>query len=191
MMQAGKFMAPDGKYTADIAILEGTEFIDRGVVTCGMNLLTAGKVKRIVVVLYSIAPSGRPFAISKDYPNLVKKEIEASGLKDKDFKVIVTHIHHPETLIAAIGALKILSKENIKSAILLSPGFHTRRSFLIYQHVATSYQIKIFPYACFDSYQLDHWWSQESGVRDFATELLELAYYLAKGYIPPRFSYSL
>jgi hypothetical protein len=188
-MQAGRFMAPDGNYVADVAIMEGDEFIDRGVVKSGMNLLSSGKVKRIVAVLHRIAPSHRPFALNEDYPGLVRTELEAIGLKDRDFKVIVTHIHHPVTLTAARGALATLSKEDVKSAILLSKGFHTRRSFLIYQHLGAKYQIKIYPSACFNAYQPDHWWSQEHGVRDFTAELLKLAYYVAGGYIPFKFNY--
>ncbi len=189
LMQAGRFMAPEGDYVADVAIMEGDEFIDRGVVRSGMNLLSSGKVKRIVVVLHRIAPSHRPFALNEDYPDLVRKEMHAIGLKESNFKVIVTHIHHPVTLTAATGALAALAKENIKSAILLSKGFHTRRSFLIYQHLGAKYKIEIFPSACFNAYQPDNWWSQEHGVRDFAAEVLKLVYYLAGGYIPFKLSY--
>jgi uncharacterized SAM-binding protein YcdF (DUF218 family) len=189
LMRAGRFMAPEGNYTADVAILEGTEFLDRSIVSCGMNLLSSGKVKRIIVVLHRIDPSDRPFAFNEDYPLLVKKELETLGLKERDFRIIVTRIYQPITLTAARGALEDISKENIKSAILLSPGFHTRRSYLVYQHLCVPYQIKIFPSACFSSYQLDHWWSQENGLRDFAQEFLKLVYYIAGGYIPPKLSY--
>ncbi len=189
LMRAGQFMAPAGNYIADVAILEGTEFIDRSMVMSGMNLLSSGKVKRIIVVLHRIAPSHRPFAFNEDYPHLVKKQMEALGLKERDFRIIVTHIHDPITLTAARGAMETISKEDVKSAILLSPGFHTRRSYLVYQHLSIPFQIKIFPSACFNSYQLDHWWSQEGGLRDFAEELLKLAYYLAEGYIPFKLSY--
>ncbi len=189
LMRAGQFMAPEGNYIADVAILEGTEFIDRGMVRCGMKLLLSGKVKRIIVVLHRIAPSDRPFAFNEDYPNLVKKEMETLGLKEKDFRIIVAHIHQPITLTAARGAVEAISKEDVKSAILLSPGFHTRRSYLVYQHLFIPFQIKIFPAACFSSYRLDHWWSQEDGLRDLAQELLKLAYYIAAGYIPFKLSY--
>ena len=189
LMQAGQFMAPGGNYIADVAILEGTEFINRDIVMNGMNLLSSGKVKRLIVVLHRIAPSHRPFALNEDYPNLVKKEMEALGLRERDFRIIVTHIHHPITLTEARGAAEAISKENVKSAILLSPGFHTRRSYLVYQHACNPFQIKIFPFACINSYQLDHWWSQENGLRDFTEELVKLAYYLAGGYIPFKLSY--
>ena len=189
LMRAGQFMAPEGKYIADVAILEGAEFIDREIVMNGMNLLSSGNVKRLMVVLHRIAPSHRPFALNEDYPDLVKKEMEALGLKERDFKIIVTHIHHPITLIEARGAVETISKEGVKSAILLSEGFHARRSYLVYQHVCSPFQIKIFPSACFNSYQLDHWWSQERGLRDFVMEFLKLTYYLAGGYIPFKLSY--
>lgn len=182
-------MGPEGNYIADVAILEGTEFINRDMVKNGITLLSSGKVKKIIVVLHLIAPSHGPFGLNADYPDLVRKEMEALGLKERDFRIIVAHIHPPITLTAARGVVEIISKEDIKSAVLLSPGFHTRRSYLVYQHLCSPFQIKIFPSSCFNSYQLAHWWSQELGLRDFTIELLKLAYYLAGGYIPFKLSY--
>jgi uncharacterized SAM-binding protein YcdF (DUF218 family) len=189
LVRAGHFMAPGGNYVADVAILEGTEFLDRNIVMTGMNLLSSGRVKRIIVVLHRIAPADRPFAFNEDYPHLVRQEMEALGIKGRDFRIIVTHIHEPITLTSARGALEIISKEHVKSAILVSPGFHARRSYLVYQHLCIPLHIRIFPFACFHSYQPDHWWSEEGGLRDFAEELLKLAYYLARGYIPLRLTY--
>ncbi len=189
LMRAGHFMAPEGNYNADVAILEGGDFIHRDIVMNGKNLLSSGKVKKLIVVLHRIAPSNRPFALNEDYPDLVKKEMETLGMKERDFRIIVTHIHHPITLIEAKGVVEIISKENVKSAVLLSEGFHTRRSYLVYQHTCSPFQIKIFPSACFNSYQPDHWWSQEGGLRDFTEELLKLVYYLAGGHIPFKLSY--
>ena len=189
LMRAGRFMGPQGNDFADVAILEGNEFIDRGIVRNGMDLLSSGKVKRLIVVLHLIAPSHRPFALDEDYPNLVKKEMETLGLKEGDFRVLVVNIHHPITLTEARGVAETISKEDVKSAVLLSPGFHARRSYLVYQYACNPFQIKIFPSACFNSYPIEHWWSREYGLRDFATELLKLAYYLAGGYIPLKLSY--
>jgi hypothetical protein len=189
LLKAGRFMAPAGDYKADVAILEGAEFIRTGVVTSGMDLLSSGKVKRIVIVLQNIAPAHRPYGINENYPDIVKQKLKNLGLKETEFKVIVVPIRHPVTLKEAEVALEALSKENIKSAILLSPGFHTRRSYLAYQYVGIPLQIKIFPSACFTEYQLNNWWVQELGVRDFTTELFKLVYYLAGGYIPFKFYY--
>lgn len=189
LLKAGSFMAPVGDYQADVAILEGAEFIRTGAITSGIDLLSSGKVKRIVIVIQNIAPAHRPYGINGNYPDIVKQELKKLGLKETDFKVIVVPIRHPVTLREAEVVLKVLSKENIKSAILLSPGFHTRRSYLAYQHVGMPLQIKIFPSASFTEYQLNNWWVQEQGVRDFTIELFKFGYYLAGGYIPFKFSY--
>jgi hypothetical protein len=189
LLEAGKFMAPQGDYMADVAILEGSEFIHRDIVKNGVNLLRSGRVNRIAIVLHNIAPSHRPFAFNENYADLVTQELEGLGLKEDEFKIIVTHIHHPVTLTEARQALEQLSREGVKSAILLSTGFHARRSFLAYQYLAIPLQMKIYPLACFNGYQLDKWWSQDSGLRDFTGESLKLAYYLIMGYIPLRFAY--
>ena len=189
LLKAGYFMAPTGNYKADIAILEGTEFISTGFITTGMELLSSGKVKRLVIVLQNIAPADRPYGINGNYPDIVLQKLKNIGLKETKFKVIVVPIRNPVTLKEAEVVLKAFSKENIKSAILLSPDFHTRRSYLAYQYVGMPLQIKILPSAFFTKYELNNWWNQELGVRNFTVELLKLGYYLAGGYIPFKFSY--
>lgn len=187
LTQAGQFMAPQGSYTADAVILEGSEFITRSTVINGIKLLSSGKVKKIIVVLHRIAPLERPFSLNEDYPDRVKKKLKAYGLKENNFTIIVTHIQNPITLTEAREVLEVISKMSIKSAILMSQGFHTRRSYLIYQQLCTPHQIKIFPSAYFNSYQLEHWWTQGSGRRDFITESLKLVYYIGAGHISFKF----
>jgi hypothetical protein len=182
-------MAPVGHYNAEVAILEGAEFIRTNIIQCGINLLSSGKIKRMVIVLQNIAPAHRPYGINGNYPDTVKQNLKDLGLKETDFKIIVVPIRHPVTLKEAEVVLNVLSKENIKSAILLATGFHTRRSYLAYQHAGTPLKIKIFPSACFAQYQLNDWWVEETGVRDFIIEFIKLSYYLAGGYIPFKLSY--
>lgn len=42
LFHAGKFMAPKGDYEADVAILDGTDFVSTGMVVQGLNLLSSG-----------------------------------------------------------------------------------------------------------------------------------------------------
>jgi len=190
LTKAGEFMAPRGDYTADIAILGGTTFLDRQIAEAGFELLKSGKVKRLVVVLHNINPLGRPYGMNENYPEMVRKEILKTGLREKDFEILVTHIHEPITLTEAQGAIKIIAKSNVKSAILLTPGFHTRRSYLVYQHAASPYKLAIYPQACFDGYKLEKWWLQEGASRDFAAEAIKLTYYVLRGHIPFKFGYA-
>jgi hypothetical protein len=189
LLKTGSFMAPVGHYKADVAILEGAEFIRTNLIMGGINLLSSGKINRMVIVIQNIAPAHRPFGINGNYPDTVEKNLKDLGLKKTDFKIIVVPIRHPVTLKEAEVVLNILSKENVKSAILLSTGFHTRRSYLAYQHVGMPLHIKIFPSACFAGYQLNNWWVEENGTRDFIIELFKLSCYIAGGYIPFKLSY--
>ena len=189
LLDIGRFMVPYSdlrQTTADVAILEGTDIVYKNMISRGIELLQTGKVKRIVVVLHSIAPSHRPFAFPENYPSGVEHGLRDIGLTDHQFKVIVTHINNPITLIAAKGALEELSKDNISSAFLISSGFHMRRSLLIYQHLGARANIRVYPVPCFGEYTLQSWWNQDGAVRDFFFEFLKLTYYTFRGYIPVR-----
>jgi len=190
LFKAGCFMAPVGDYHADVAIIEGSDFISTGIVMSGVHLLLSGKVKRLVFVLQNIAPTDRPYGINGNYKDLIRQKLQNHGLKEMEFNVITVPVRHPITLNEAKVVLQGLSKENIKSAVLLSTGFHTRRSYLAYQHEGLPLQIKIFPYAYFPTYNLSNWRVNSSGVRDFEIEVLKLFYYMISGYIPFKLSYS-
>lgn len=187
--KAGGFMAPRGDYEADIAIVGGTSFLDRPVAEAGIELLMAGKVKRLAVVLHNINPQHRPLGLNDNYPGMVRQEMLKRGLAEKDFEIIIARIDHPVTLTEAQNAMKAIAKQNVKSAILLAPGFHTRRSYLVYQHAADPYNIKIYPQACFAGNGPGKWWTENSGMRHFAEETVKLAYYMLCGYIPFKFAY--
>jgi uncharacterized SAM-binding protein YcdF (DUF218 family) len=187
--KAGRFMAPQGDYTADVVILEGADYIRTGFIQTGMDLLKAGKVKKIIVVVHRIAPAHRPFGINGDYPDVVRQKLKDTGLKEEQFKVIVSPIRHPVTLKEAQFVLKELAADKLSSAILVAPSFHTRRSYMAYSHAGQAQQIKIYPLASFTEHHPDKWWTDQGAWRDFGTESLKLMYYLAGGHLPFKFSY--
>jgi uncharacterized SAM-binding protein YcdF (DUF218 family) len=192
LIEAGKFMAPESNQiegAADVVILEGSGTIGKGQVSKGVELLSSGKAKRMAIVLHNIGKNHWPFAFQEDYPSSVRRELQKLGLKDSDFTVIVTPIRNPVTLTSARGALKTLAKDGVKKAILVSSGFHMRRSYLIYQHLSIPLNIKIYPVTSFDKYPLNNWWNHDNGPRDFLSELQKLAFYMVKGYIPLKVSY--
>lgn len=192
LQEAGTFMAPEASQMADVAdvvILEGGQYIDRVIVAKGIDLLSSGKARHMIIVLHLISPDDRPFAFQEDYPSSVRKELLSLGMKDSAFTIIVTPIRNPITLTSAKGVLEILAKDGVKSALLVSTGFHMRRSYLVYQHLSMPLNIKFYPIACFDDYGPDNWWHEGKGYRDFWTELPKLMYYMAKGYIPLKLSY--
>jgi len=192
LIAAGNFMAPETNSLegpADVVILEGTEFIGITKVSKGLEILSSGRARRMVLVLHRIHQTYRPFAITENYPSSVHKELQRLGLNDSDFTVIVSPLRDPITLTTAQFVIDRLSREGVKKAILVSSGFHTRRSYLVYQHLASPLNITIYPLACFDAYPLKNWWNEGHGARHFFGELQKLVAYLVMGYIPPRLSY--
>jgi hypothetical protein len=192
LQKAGRFMAPEAIQMADVAdvvILEGTQFIDRAIVTKGMGLMSSGKARHMIIVLHRISPDDWPFAFHEDYSSSVRMELQTLGMKESAFTIIEIPIRNPITLTSAKGALEILVQDSVKSALLVSPGFHLRRSYLVYQHLSMPWNIKIYPVACFDDYETDNWWHERNGIRDFISESAKLMYYMAKGYIPFKLCY--
>jgi hypothetical protein len=181
-------MAPAGDGTADVVIIEGAESIRQGAVAEGILLLSNGNARRIIVVIHQLSEKEKPFALDEDYPDVVGMKLKALGLKDHQFTVMAVPVHHPITLAEATAVMERLSKEGVRSAFLLAKGFHTRRSFLVYQHMG-KLEIKIIPVAYFDDYRIDDWWRHDEGWREFASEIFKLVYYQARGYIPFKLSY--
>jgi hypothetical protein len=186
---AGSFMAPTGDYRADIAILEGTDFISTGSVEAGIDLLRAGRVKKILIVVQRIAPAHRPFGIDGDYPNVLGATLLDRGLRQEDFRVIVVPVRSPITLKEAEFVIKELAPLKARDAILVAPSFHTRRSYLCYSYFAAPLNIKIYPLAVFTEHDREKWWEDKKSRRTFGDESLKLIYYLAAGHIPFKFSY--
>jgi len=187
--KAGRFMAPQSDDKADVVILEGADYIRTGFIQTGREMLSAGKVKKIIVVIHRIGTAHRPFGINGDYPDFVRQKLKGAGLKEDQFKVIVAPIRHPVTLKEAQFVLKELAPDKISSAVLVAPSFHTRRSYMAYSYAGKALHIRIYPLASFTDHSKEKWWTDQSAWREFATESAKLIYYLAGGHLPFKFSY--
>ena len=131
---AGRFLAPSSNERAELVILEGTQVVKRGALNTGMRLLADGKAKRMVVVLHHPSKENQVFALEDRYPQLIMNELEHLGLEKEKVQVISAPIDgHPITLTEARFVVAKLSQNGTRSAILLSEGFHTRRSFWVYR----------------------------------------------------------
>ena len=176
-------MAPVSNHikVADISILDGAGAIGTGVVSRGVELLSSGKAKSMAVVLHNIGKNHWPFDFYEDYPSSVRKELRKLNLKDSDVTTIVTPIRNSVSLTSVNCVLKILAENCLKEAILVSSGFHMRRSFLLHQYLSIPLNIKIYPVACFDKYLPNEWWNNDNGPRYFLSKVQKLAFYMARG----------
>jgi len=189
LMRMGSYLAPEGTGKADAVILEGTYLIKWKAVEMGLRLLSSGQAGFVVVVVNQDSESEKTFALP-NYPLLVSKNLEALGLKENQFEIIETPSDHPITLTAAKIVLPNLSRKGIKRAILLSQGFHMRRSYWAYKQVGSSFGIEVIPQPYFIKFQKENWWQEISGAQAFYSELLKFMYYLLRGYIPLKSVYA-
>lgn len=183
LISAANFLAPTGTGEAQVVILEGTQVVRKGAIEAGRILMAPQKGTRLVVVLHQTAREEELFALPAPYPLLVKRELERLGLKRDQFLIIISPVSHPVTLTEARFVLAELSRSNVRSAILVSEGFHTRRSLRVYEQEGKKRNIRIIPHPYFSHYSREQWWLNTEGMRAFVTEYLKLGYYYLRGYI--------
>lgn len=183
LMAAGDFLSPEGSENAEVVILEGTELMREKSIEIAIDLLSSGETGRLVIV-YHNSRNERIFARHSYYDLFLIKALEDLGVKKDKIQVIEVPKDHPITLTEAQIVLSNLSKQQVKSAILLAEGFHTRRSFWSYKQVGLPMGIKIIPHPYFTKYRNDNWWLCIDGIFDFVDEGMKFFYYLISGYIP-------
>ncbi len=180
---AGRYLALEGAGKADVVILEGEEMIKEQAVKVGMGLIESGRAHGLVVV-YQDSNGERTFGKPTDYASFLSQEIGRLGLKGDQIKVFSVPQEHPITLNEARAVLSRLSGDHIRSAILVSQDFHSRRSYWAYKQVGIPLGIDIISHPYFPRFSLDNWWRNAWGGRNFVGEAVKFLYYVSRGYVP-------
>lgn len=181
---AGRFLAPTSNERTEVLILEGSQVVKNGALKAGMRLLSNGRATRFVVVLHQPLKEDQVFALQGKYTQILINELEHLGLQKEKVQVISAPIDgHPITLKEARFVVAKLSQDGVRSAILLSEGFHTRRSFGVYRQEGDRVGLHVIPYSYFIEYGDNSWWHEARGIKDFFDECLKLSYYLFRGYL--------
>jgi hypothetical protein len=184
----GKFLSPSSSEQAEVVILEGSSMVENGAINVGLNLVSTGKAGRILVVMHQPTNQNQLLALQKKYLHLLIDESDRIGLKKEKFQIIVVpSAGHPITLNEARFVLAELNQDGTRSAILLSKGFHTRRSFGVYSQEAARVGVRIIPVSYFTDYKIEDWWKHRKGVHDFFEQFIKLAYYVIRGYVSVRY----
>jgi hypothetical protein len=181
----GRFLAPHGVGNAEAVLVEGFQVIQGGMMEAALALVRQGRAGRIIVVLHDYPEKERLFAIQDQYLERLGEELECLGLTRDQYRIWIVPINdHPITQTEARSVVPRLAQAGIRRAFLLCRGFHTRRSFLVYQNLGAPLGIRFIPLPYFPSYDQDSWWRHPEGLREFGAQTLKLGYYLAMGYIP-------
>jgi hypothetical protein len=178
----GRYLAPEGKGKADVVIIEGAGIIKERNVRVGVELISSGRAKRLVVVYQD--SDERALGLPPDYGRFLIQKISDLGLEKDQISVYTVPQEHPITLNEARIVLSKLAMDKTPNAIVLTEGFHTRRSYWTYKQVGKGLGIDIIPYPYFSRFESDSWWQKAEGVRDFLGEWIKFLYYVFRGYIP-------
>jgi len=182
LIGAADYLAPEKAGKADAAILEGDGILTVKAVEVALNLLSSGRADSLVLVNHKI--EGEEIFAVPDYPLLVANRLETLGLEKKRFEVITVPGKHPITLTEAEIVLSHIGRKGLRSAILVTEGFHTRRSYWAYRRTGSHVGVEIIPCPYFSRYPREMWWRQMEGVRGFFEESYKFIYYLLRGYLP-------
>jgi hypothetical protein len=179
LVQMGRFMVPSTSATADVIILEGAETIDRQMLFQATKQICSGRANRLVLIMHQIPGQANVEAENDSEARIMA---EGFGLRSQ-LQIIRTPNKHPITLKEASIVLNELWLQGVRSAIIMTDGFHERRSYLVYEQIAAPLGIRIIPSGAFLAYTADNWWSKSTGIYEFLQEVAKTAYYYLKGFI--------
>ena len=183
-LYVGRSMAPEAFETADVLVLEGGVGIDKRLLVEAVRQMRSGRAAHLVLVTHQTAGKPSPYEIKA--ADRIEASLYQLGFPSERFTIILTPNIHPITLNEASIVLKRLSAEGVRSAVLMTDGFHERRSYLVYMQVGTPLGIKITPSTAFLDYTPENWWATRLGWYEFFEESAKTTYYYMRGYL--RFS---
>ena len=182
-MDAGKYLAPEKEGRAEVAILEGTGSVTLELVRAGRNLVSSGKARELLIVVQQGAEQERTSELTIHARYLVD-QLEGMGLRRDQFKILRVPSEHPITLTEARIVVQNMSLSGVKSAILVSEGFKTRRSYWVYKQAGMKVGIDVIPHPYYYRYSRDGWWTESTGVYAFSLHVFKYLYYVIRGYLP-------
>jgi hypothetical protein len=115
-----------------------------------------------------------------EMPNLVSEGIlgvltRVARLQHAE--IIPIQITEPISLNAAFQIREFLMKENIRSVVVVTPGFRSRRSDLVYEAVLGESGIGVSCVPVFGEQDTRNWGKTWHGIQEVAAQFLKLLYY--------------
>jgi len=113
-----------------------------------------------------------PSTVSKSIAEVMAR---LAGLQEIEF-IPIQNIE-PISLNAANHIRNFLTAQHLKSVIVLSPGFRSQRSALVYTTVLTPAGVTVGCVPVFGKETPQNWTETWHGIEDFALQFVKLQYY--------------
>jgi hypothetical protein len=157
---------------ADVILLENFD-TDYAVFETAQRLVEAGYASRVLVPVRARNGQAQIALVEKGIAEVMSR---VAGIEQCEI-LPVQHIE-PVSLNVAHQIAQFLESEGIRSVLVVSPGFRSSRSYLVYDHVFTPRGIRV---ECTAAHTDDSgaftWWHTWHGVQDTVLELGKLLYY--------------
>jgi hypothetical protein len=135
-------------------------------------LRRSGVADRIIVPVTVAQNQSMPNAVSRGLAELMALETHIENIE----VVPIQHIE-PITLNAGYQLREFLSKSNVRSAVVVAPGFRSKRSMLIYSSVLTPGGIALGCAPVFGESNATNWTQRMHGIQDVFLQFVKLQYY--------------
>jgi hypothetical protein len=144
-------------------------------------LQSAGLAARVLVPVQRSGDLGVANAVSRDVA-----EVMARQARLRAWDIVLVGEAEPVTLNAAFEIRNRLVQDRVRSVIVVSPGFRSRRSALVYHAVLRDLDARVYCVPVFGRIRPDRWTDTWHGIQQVTEELLKLQYY--RLYVLPSFS---
>jgi hypothetical protein len=157
---------------SDIILVENLDPPDYLLFERATELHKAGFASRIIVpVLASQAP---------EKANIVSQgivEVMARVARMQAPETVPIQHREPISLNAALQLRDFLTKEYLRAVIVVTPGFRSKRSYLVYHSVFASSGITVYCMPVFGQKTPENWTKTWHGIQEVTKQFLKLQFY--------------
>jgi hypothetical protein len=163
---------------ADVILLE-EEYNNKQAINMCNNLYKETGAKEVWIV---VLPDSTQLFTEKQLEKTFKESMDTLSYNFA-FKFFTYSTEHPYTLHKSAAVLDSLKAKGFKKVVLLTEGFHSKRSFKVYKKLFAPQGIDVYCTTYFTESTPENWWKDSNGFRRVVSEYLKYIYYLVKGYI--------
>jgi hypothetical protein len=136
------------------------------------TLYSEGFAPRVLVPVQVSHESERANAVSTGIAQLMARVAQVQTPE-----IVPIRAREPITLDAAYWLRGFLTKEHLRSVIVVTPGFRSRRSFLVYQSVLARAGITVSCVPVFIGAAPGNWSRSWHGIQEVSEQFLKLQFY--------------
>lgn len=178
------FISEDAPHTADAALMLGGNMTGR--INAVIDLYKRGRVKKILVSEERTPENTVKFF--ENYPGIYTPPVKAAEKiltqENVDFEIIKSSKGGAtSTFDEAYDFSRWVRSKNVKSLILVTDSFHTRRAAYAFKKVMAIQGVKIEIYTLGvmnKTFLPDRWWKSERGLKSYIVEFFSFPIYIMR-----------